>query len=165
MSFIAYFHDYAFHIILVHSHYLMFSHDFVFMSLICALYILSVNCWAIFMFSWIYTCFIPYLKDLGLVFKIIIKLARILHFGRVFKHVKIILKSYFWKPYHLRVAGWAIMHCMLKLKIFVNMCMKGRYYEFYTWSSLYFQLVSQLILLSLYTHICVFYICIVSNFQ
>ena len=37
LSLIAYSHDYAFHIILVHSHYLMFSHDFTFMCIICAI--------------------------------------------------------------------------------------------------------------------------------
>ena len=49
-----------------------------------------------FMFSWIYSCFITYLKDFVLVFKIIIKLvAYFLIFGRVFNYVKIIFKSYF----------------------------------------------------------------------
>ena len=37
LSLIAYFHDDVFHITLIHSLYLMFSHDFVFMSMICAL--------------------------------------------------------------------------------------------------------------------------------
>ena len=55
-------------------------------------------------FHGIYSCFIPYLKDFVLVCKIILKLVHILHFGRVFKLVKIIFKSYFWKP--LPSKGW-----------------------------------------------------------
>jgi len=54
---------------------LLFSHDIIFMSLIFALYSLSVDDCVIFKFSWIYSYFIPYLKDFVLVFKIIIKLV------------------------------------------------------------------------------------------
>ena len=35
-------------------------------------YLLSVNCWVIFMFHGIYFCFIPYLKDSVLVYKLFI---------------------------------------------------------------------------------------------
>ena len=69
------------------------------------------------MFSWIYSCFIPYLKDFVLVYKFSIKLVRILHFGRVFKYAKLIFKLIFENPYQrLRAVGWATMshsggHC------------------------------------------------------
>ena len=43
-----------------------------FMSPIWALYLLSVNCWVIFMFHETYFCFISFLKDFVLVYKFFI---------------------------------------------------------------------------------------------
>ena len=50
----------------------------------------------------------------------------ILHFGRVFKYVKIFSNHIFENPYLQMAVGWTTMPCMLKLKIYLNMCMKGR---------------------------------------
>ena len=76
----------------------MFSHDFIFMSIICALLILSVNDHVIYMFFMKYIFFIPYLKDFVLVFKFFLKLVRILHYGRVFQ-TYYIFKLIFENPY------------------------------------------------------------------
>ena len=40
----------------------------------------------------------------------------ILHFGRIFKHVKLFQIIIFENPYVQRVVGWATMPCLLKLK-------------------------------------------------
>ena len=89
---------------------LMFTHDLFswdYMSFYCYL---SVDDHVIFMFSWIHSCFIPNLKDFILVFKIIIKLVRILHFSRVFQTCYI-FKSYFWKPLPFK-DGWLGDHAL-----------------------------------------------------
>ena len=76
-----------------------------------------------------------------------------LHFGRVFKHVKLFSNLIFWKPL-LSKGGWLRDHALWAyLKIFLTCAWKGGIYELYTFSSLCFQLVSQLASV-LYTHIC-----------
>ena len=125
LSLIAYSHDYAFHIIHVHLHYLMFTHD-------CFHEIM----WALLLFECWWSCDFQVFMDILLVYSLLEGLRTsfqdyhksscvFLHFGRVFNYVKIIFKSYFKNPFLLRAAGWATMPCMLKLKIFLNIFMKG----------------------------------------
>ena len=111
---IAYFHEYVFHITLIHSLYLIFSHDFIFMSMICAYRLLSVwrSCDS-HVFHEISSCFIPYLKDFVLVFKIVIKLVAVFSLLVEFSNMLNLFSNLFLKtPTHLRVVGSATMPCM-----------------------------------------------------
>ena len=69
-----YFHDFIDYMTF-YTLCLVFTHDFCFMRLYELYYYLSVDDRVIFIFSWIHSCFIPYLKDFVLVYKIIIKLV------------------------------------------------------------------------------------------
>ena len=136
MSLIAYFHDNMFHIYLVHSPHLLFSHDFVFMSMIWALWTLSVGYHVSFMFHEKHFCFIPYLKDFVLVYKFFhLTSCGILRYGRVFKHI--LFSNLFLKTPTIkgRLVGRPCLVCSL-LKIHFKHVheMGGRKYELYTWS-------------------------------
>ena len=111
----------------------------------------------------IYLCFIYMLEGFFTSFQNYHKTSFvILQFGSVFHTMLKWSSNYiFENPYHQRAVGWATMPCMLKLKIILTCAWKGSNYELYTWSSLCFQLISQLIFI-LYTHIC-FYICMLKT--
>ena len=86
---------------------------FWFMSLYEFYRFLSIDFLVVFIYYGIYICFIPFLKDFVLVFKIIIKLVSYSSIGRVFKYVKRVSNLIFENPYHPRTVGWAIMSCVL----------------------------------------------------
>ena len=91
-----------------------------------------------FMFLWIYSCFILYLKDLILVFKIIFKLVFIPQLVVIFKYVQIFFKSYFWKS--LPTLGRMVERRCLICPYWISFKLvhdKGGRYELYTWSSCY----------------------------
>jgi len=120
---------------------------------------IDFECWWLcdFQVSWIYSCFIPFLKDFVLVYKFFIKLVRILHFGRVFKFAKLILKLIFENPYLQRAVGWAIMPCMLLIENPFQTCAwKGSSMSYILDLHHVFQLVSQLIFLVVYS--CLFFL-------
>jgi len=86
-------------------------------------YYLSVDDRVIFIFSWIHSCFIPYLKDFVLIYKIIIKLVRILQIGRVFKPVEIFSSPIFENLYQPK-GGWIGDHALYaQIENLFNMCM------------------------------------------
>ena len=125
MSLIAYFHDDMFHITLVHSPYLMFSHGFVFMSTICTN--LDFECFGdhvIYIVSWNIILFYSLLEGFRTSYTFFIKLVRILHYGRAFQ-TYYIFKLIFWKPLPIqgRLVGRPCLVCLI-LKILLNMCMK-----------------------------------------
>jgi len=101
----------------LHTH---FTWCFLMTLLSWVLYVLyrpSVSIVEWFQVLWIYSCFIPYLKDFVLVYKFSMELVCILHFGRVFKYAKLIFKLIFENPYQCRRAvGWTIMSCMLLIE-------------------------------------------------
>ena len=68
------------------------------------------------MILWTYSCFIPYLKDFVLVFKIIFKTSPYSSIGRAFKHIKIFSNHIFENSYLQRAIGWATMPCMRKIE-------------------------------------------------
>ena len=107
------------------------------------------------MFSWIYSFFIPYLKDFVLVYKIIIKLVALFFILVEFSNMlKLFSNSYFWKPLPSK-GSWMGDHTLYAQieNPFKHVHEYGDRYELYTWSSLYFQLVYQLIFSCLYTHL------------
>ena len=116
----------------------------------------------IFIFSWIYSCFIPYLKDFVLVFKIIIKLVAYFFILEEFNYTKIIFKFIFLKipPSEGRLVGRPYLVCLIE-NLFKHVHEKGGNHELHIWSSLYFQLVSQLIFFCIL--ICIFYICMLQT--
>ena len=117
------------HTLLVHSPFFKnISHEYVSMSMYGFYWILSVfKCYVIYMcFMKIIFCFIPCLKDFVLVNKTFhLTSYGILQFGRsFFFQTKLIFKSIFENPYHLREVGWESMPCMFILKILLNLCMR-----------------------------------------
>ena len=99
-----------FHIILVHSLHLNVSHDCVFMSMIWALWTLSVfNDHVIYIASWQIFCFIPYLKDFVLVYKFFyITSYGILHMVEFFKQ-SLFSNLFLITPTIQRADGWVTM--------------------------------------------------------
>ena len=133
---------------------------FIFMRLYELYCYLSVDDCVIFKFHGIYYCFIPYLKDFVPVFKFFIKLVAYFFILVEFSNMLNLFSNLFLKtPTHNgRLDGRPCLVCIIK-NLFKHVHeMGGREYELYTWFSLCFQLVSQLIFI-LYTHICL-YICI-----
>ena len=116
----------------LHSHYFYLLMIFISCAYMCFIDLESRWSCDLHVFHGIYSCFIPYLKDFALVFKYYLKLVFILQLVVIFKLVKLFSKLTFENPYHPRTVGWETMSCMLKLKIYLNMCMKGRESVSYT---------------------------------
>ena len=106
---------------------------FVFMSHIYTSLNLSVGYHVNFMFHEKYFCFIPYLKDFVLVYKIShLTSCEIFRYGRVFQ-IYFIFQTYFWKPLPFK-GGWMGDHAMyayIENHFKLEHEMGGRLYEIY----------------------------------
>ena len=92
-------HDSYTHIILIYSWFCFHELYMCFIDLECR--------WScdLHVFYGIYSCFIPYLKNFVLVFKIILKLVFIFQLIVIFKHVKLFSNHIYENPYLLRAVG------------------------------------------------------------
>ena len=98
---------------------------FIFMRLYELYCYLSVDDCVIVIFHGLYSCFILYWKDFVLVFKFIIKLLHILHYGRVFKYAKKNFKLIFENTYPFK-GGWLGDHALYaQIENHFNMYMIG----------------------------------------
>ena len=111
-----------FHIELDCLLYLMFSHDFIFMSVICAY--IDFECLVIMWstcFSWNIFLFYSLLEGFRTSFQLFHITSSYSSYGRVFKHT--IFSNLFLKtPTHPRAVGWATMPCMLIIENLFKTC-------------------------------------------
>ena len=135
----------------------MFSHDFIVMSIICAIQTLSVD-YVIFM-SWNIFLFYSLLERFCTSFQVYHKTSCVfLHFGRVFNYAKIIFKLIFQNPFHQRAVGWATMPYLLKSEIYLNMCMNRVVSMSYTLDPHYISIgITIDIFMFVYSYFCVLY--------